>query len=512
MSENEIRDQLATRLGFIEPGLALVAKNYPLPNAAGSRGFCDILARDATGCFVIIELKRSDSTAREALHELAKYVELFQREKGLGPADVRTVIVSTAWRELRAPFSQAAREWSVNLRGYLLALDSDGVTPTAVQEISPLDEGLLIAPTPVHLLVQTRDGDLDAAWRWAADRLAAVGVEHLVGFDLHHQTRDRGIYLVLGQMNPENALAVGLSRLAQVHEYDLSDALEGYELEYTALYHLCQEYAGFTLEHVTPHSLASVRQDSAWQLTAVRRTGVFTDELLWPDENLIGASSTTGGLSDVRFHGAARTGHVQRWDRLVSRAQFALAGNESWSIIVTGWLEEIAAAGHEVEVSIDIYNPCDLVSAFAFGWPDQLDAYLPHIQVAASAAGKRRTLQGCLVSARTFRSAFLAFEQAYGDPQAWWIELSSGNAWRSDLDFLDELGLRYAVFEWSEESPNGAVLEYENNRLIRRPAEKMVGGTPFWHDCEPLPELISKNKHEFAQFSLMLQQLVHRPG
>ncbi|MBQ0994886.1 hypothetical protein KBX08_33070, partial [Micromonospora sp. H61] len=416
------------------------------------------------------------------------------------------------WRELLAPFSQAAREWSVSLRGYRLALDSDGVTPTAAQELRPLEEALLVAPTPIQVLIQTRNGDVDAAWRWAAGRLAAVGVEHLVGFDVRHRTYDPGVYLVLGRMNPERPQAAALSRLAEEHGYDLSDAREGYELEYTALYHLCQEYAGFTLEDVAPHSLATIQQDPAWQITAVRRTGAFTDELVFTNEDLIGDSSTTGGLSDAHFHGAARTSHHQRWDRFISRIQLALAGNESWSIIVTGWLEEIASDGHEVEVSIDIFNPCDLVSAFAFGWPDQLDAYLPGLRVVARAEGKRRTLEGCLVSARIFRSVFLAFDLAYGDPQNWWIQRAYGNAWRSDLDFIGELGLRYAVFEWSEEDESGAVLEYEDNQLLRRPAEKMIDSAPFWHDCEPVSELLTKNRHEIGQFALMLQQRIHIGG
>jgi hypothetical protein len=84
--------------------------------------------------------------------------------------------------------------------------------------------------------------------------------------------------------------------------------------------------------------------------------------------------------------------------------------------------------------------------------------------------------------------------------------------WRSDAEFVRELGLRYATFEWSEELPDGAVLEYEGNQLVRRPAERIIDGAPFWHDCEPLSELISKNRDEFGQLAFMLQEHTHRPG
>jgi hypothetical protein len=185
--------------------------------------------------------------------------------------------------------------------------------------VRPLQAALLIGPTPIQLLVQNVNGDLDAAWCWAADRLAAVGVEHLLGFDFRHPTFDAGVYLVLARMDPDSDQAAELSWLAYEHHYDLSDAPEGYELEYTALYHLCQEYVGFTLEHVTPHSLASVLQNPAWQLTGLGRTGPFIDELVFPEADLIGASSTTWGLSDVRYRGAARSSPHQQWDRFVSQ-------------------------------------------------------------------------------------------------------------------------------------------------------------------------------------------------
>jgi RecB family endonuclease NucS len=106
-NEAAIRDELAKRLELIEPGLTLVKTNFPLPNAHGTRGFLDILARDTTGMLVVIEIKRSDSTAREAIHEVLKYVELLRRERGMANDRLRAIIVSTTWRELLVPFSVA---------------------------------------------------------------------------------------------------------------------------------------------------------------------------------------------------------------------------------------------------------------------------------------------------------------------------------------------------------------------------------------------------------------------
>ena len=99
-----IRDAIAERPELIELGLVTVRANYHLQNSEGTRGFVDVLARDRQGLFVAIEVKRSDNTAREALHEVLKYRELLRRELGLRVDQVRAIIASTTWRELLVPF------------------------------------------------------------------------------------------------------------------------------------------------------------------------------------------------------------------------------------------------------------------------------------------------------------------------------------------------------------------------------------------------------------------------
>ena len=86
---------------MLEPGLTLVEVNDRLPNNAGGKGFIDILAKDHLGHFVIIELKRSKVSSRDALFEILKYMPLFRRHHGVGTHQIRCFIVSTTWHELR---------------------------------------------------------------------------------------------------------------------------------------------------------------------------------------------------------------------------------------------------------------------------------------------------------------------------------------------------------------------------------------------------------------------------
>ena len=80
--ESKIRDYFSENLHMIEDELTLIDKEYYLPNAEGASGKVDILAKDRFGHYVIIEIKKSDKTAREALHELYKYIALMRLESG----------------------------------------------------------------------------------------------------------------------------------------------------------------------------------------------------------------------------------------------------------------------------------------------------------------------------------------------------------------------------------------------------------------------------------------------
>src|SRR5437016_5205679 len=75
---------------------------------------------------VIIELKRSNQAAREAVHEIFKYVTLFQQQNGLPDHKIRCLIVSTEWDELRIPFSAVAALAHFQLSGYLIETDESG--------------------------------------------------------------------------------------------------------------------------------------------------------------------------------------------------------------------------------------------------------------------------------------------------------------------------------------------------------------------------------------------------
>ncbi len=125
-NEATIRDHLANDLGVLELGLGLIETEHSLKNAHGTGGRIDILAKDRFGNRVIIEVKRSDASSRQALHELFKYSSLYCAEEGLPYGSVRSILVSTEWNELRVPFADYLRVAEVQCEGFELHVDANG--------------------------------------------------------------------------------------------------------------------------------------------------------------------------------------------------------------------------------------------------------------------------------------------------------------------------------------------------------------------------------------------------
>ncbi|WP_392482697.1 endonuclease NucS domain-containing protein [Nostoc sp. C110] len=127
INEADIRDFLTQNLDIVEPNLKFIKKEFSLENSLGAGGRIDILAKDKFGFFVIIEIKKNDKTARQALHELQKYMALFKTNYGLATHKCRCILLSTDWHELLVPFSEFSRVVDYQIDGYQLIVNEEGI-------------------------------------------------------------------------------------------------------------------------------------------------------------------------------------------------------------------------------------------------------------------------------------------------------------------------------------------------------------------------------------------------
>ncbi|MEU8344916.1 endonuclease NucS domain-containing protein [Spirillospora sp. NPDC048832] len=466
--ENWIRPQLAEHLEVLEPGLKLITEEYVLPNASGSGGRIDILARDQHQMWVVIELKRANATAREAANEIAKYAELLRQHKGL-PADrIRTIVVALEpqWRELLAPLSNVARDWRHDLRGYSLHVDEAGM-PLSARRVEWLPEPLDQRLTSIHhFYLFGRPQDRDKCWEQVCARAGEAHVTDLVGVDVLFQgpaekvRNPHGLYVAFGRIDPQ----VGPPPCAQVcdHPVLFPDERTGFQYpdEYDALCHVTSSVLGDEAESGNPTNFNRLVQDPDWQIGHVRTTGAFAAGL-YETSDFVAALRGNDGEARELFHASASTAVASRWHLLKQDVMRRLAGNEQWTELMGAWLENVEQWDGEYDVEVHIFNPCDLLGTLIHGLPQRTVDYrtevigprmtelVPMIAAVAVPRDKSRVsslLQGGLQWDGTPVAAFQRqVKSIYPTPLSWASHHYGGITWEADRRLLKLMGLWHVI-------------------------------------------------------------------
>ncbi|ANJ95111.1 endonuclease NucS domain-containing protein [Serratia plymuthica] len=145
IKENELRDLICERIELLGDDLTLLNKEKYIPNSLGTKGFIDIYAKDKDNNHVLIELKRSNQAARQALHEVIKYAEGVKSYFGANDDEIKLIIASTEWSELLVPFSSLTHNTPFFLKGVKIHLDGIDIV---TENIEPLkyNKGRFISP------------------------------------------------------------------------------------------------------------------------------------------------------------------------------------------------------------------------------------------------------------------------------------------------------------------------------------------------------------------------------
>lgn len=405
--ENLIRDQLATRLDLIEPGLELLATEYVVGNPDGAGGRIDILARDRLGNIVVIELKRSDQAARTALHELMKYIALVQVQRGLTAERLRAVLVSTEWHELLTPFSEQVHTSRYSLQGYALTLDASGA-PCRADPIVPLPASNgLVFPTKFSWLTFSSASDRQHAHARIEEILRAVAVEHatLIEFDSIELGRVQFPYsLVLAIFPMSGAQARGILE-QKTHPIELLSDFGALE-ELREDDHTLQAAVQASLESVifcvagvrdvhTVQSRNLLAERKLWQLERVTRLGPrLEDRLLLSDADLVEALCGIDGSNEVYLLKAVASSSKAQFEALAA-ALDRLLSRHGWATAAVATLKRAALTSGATIVA-RAHTPSNLLTNFAVFLRTGDSAYLPSFDIIASAASRTESLSGLL--------------------------------------------------------------------------------------------------------------------
>lgn len=514
MLEAPLRDLISNQLSALEDGLTLLDIERYIPSSMGTRSFIDILAKDARGRWVLIEVKRSDAAAREAIHEIYKYVEAVKGHLGARDDEIRAIIASTDWKELLSPFSRFVHDTSISVTGMMIAVaeEKNTVSAQAVEPL-PITSGRVLSPwheislykSPERLAAGVASYDASCQTKGIADYImvvlkapdgfyeASVRATALALHQIHGgsgepseqeiadtaekmKQLDHMIYFVPQLLSAEQYSKIiqsDPSAYAEVKEF--SDDLEGEELLASL-----QDYALYASPKVERDYFeigypakfrCKILESQGWIIEEIHRRGAFARNKNLTDETILGEIAGEAGTSGQRLKRSILLSSKAEFAQLLKDVSECLPNNPVWRTMIRDQLEEARAEFPNDTVDVSIFAPSTgMLTLFFVATQEDGVLYYPTYSLMVKVGGEiRRMYAGELKPADSSPvkpEAFTHVLKKYygGDIGALTMTMTWGGYEARDIEILEELGLTYDSFRCDADGDERQVYRFKYGR------------------------------------------------
>lgn len=456
--EHIIRDWLAVNLDFIEPGLQLIEKEHHLQDEIGSSGFIDILCKDVYNNFVIVEIKRSDSAARQTFTEVLKYAELIQNIYSARNSEIRIIIVSTHWDEIIRAFSHLCFKSPFAIKGFQIIIDEQTKLPETKEEVVPVSSrphSRKFMPYQELYLFHSKEKRLQThealnhrlqiaqAYDYVALDLDApvdkdLPYPYAINAAFQKRSKEELLHSIL--------LLDGMQHLdMEVDEFDNEDEYVNYLNQVFTIALKMNDYSD-SFEVGYGEKFENVIGVQGWKITAINRYGIFKSDPRYSDDLLIKELKGHDGNSSNKFVGFSESSQKERIKEIRSECQNCLSHTPNWAEFIDYTFSDLERSNEKFKVIVDIYNPDSIVTALYFtlikGDPSYLPLFLimidyPDIDKTIfykgeiNSTGKKQTLK--LFTTVDYREITNELTRIWIDPD-------------NELDAF-RMGLRYSILE-----------------------------------------------------------------
>lgn len=530
MKESQLRDLIALNINKLKSDLTLLKKEQYIPNEVGTNGFIDLYAKDKFGNHVLIEIKRSNTASREALHEVNKYVEGVKQHFGVKDTEIHVIIASSEWDELLVPFSRFFNDTTFLLQGYEIIVTNDG-TDFHANLVNPLliSQGRFIAPW--HGMYWYKDANaLEEGVRSIQAAYQEKQIEDyiLVTFYLQNElsTEERSAAM---RSSVAQVLGVDESEISSlpeipVHEYIAytglqtltkekclqilncdSDVMEEVQEllpdmeEEEALCYLHESVEGMKprpqydyYEIGYPAKFGKLLDEPNIEILKIIRHGSFARNILLCNKTIISELRGEDGSTRQKFKKKISISNTAHIKTLKSEISSCLAENPIWKAHILRIIEEIQTEFPKSEIDISIFNPCTGVFTIYYSTTRENGfLYLPSYYIIVHNANEVRMYFGALEKSGAAISFPQVLDKYYGGSlSALLLSVTWGGKDVRDSDIIEDLGMQYRSFRCDKAG--------KENIFFKLRDEK-------WRICEPTDMISLFSEYLEANEKLVLQ-------
>ncbi|BAQ12843.1 putative Endonuclease NucS [Clostridium botulinum] len=379
--ESIIRDYLCKNLDFISKDLRLVKKEYKLENVFGTKGFIDILARDAEDNYVIIEIKRSNQASRQAIHEISKYAALLKYNLKVKDSEIRLVIISTTWEELIVPYSEFHNNNNYYLEGYKINLDSNNI-PINKEKIKPLNLDIERSISrSQHIFLYSNNDKLNKKIEKISALLPKYGINDFIivqmttdndipypnALYLVHQRYSKEYYLNLLKIRLQNNKSFSdefidlydeALELEEIYDLNSQEESEEYYISLEGIF--LQDFIekmGYDDYEIGYPEKFMITISSEWSVQEVICNGLFEKDKLFSNVKAIREIMSINESNLIIYSNQSTSNNNPKINEIFNRSINIFYSNKIWKHHISRIYDKLRKERKKYNISVIIFNP-----------------------------------------------------------------------------------------------------------------------------------------------------------
>lgn len=480
--ESEIRDWLSLNLDFIDKDLKLIQKEFYLKDDIGANGYVDLLCKDSYNNFVIIEIKRSETSARQTISEILKYHALIKHNFNARESEIKIIIISTHWQELIRPYSETIHRTTYDLVGYKINIDESS-KPIFIEKIEPLDrtiisrkfafwQGLYMFKTPT---------ERQAFYTDIQPYLISKGPSDFVIVSAHADITNPLVIFPYGIIISFQKLAIAevLTTIQNFNKTNKGDLLTEDYFKDEPDYHKYLEGEMINAidtfghyherESCYPQKINVMINAENWIIEKIDRFGIFGKDPRYNDELLLNELMGLDGNSDLAFQGIAESTQLERVKEIQRECTNSLMPSPIWQSTIAAIFEELKYESRKFRIQLHISNQKSLLFAIYHVIKNKEPLYLPsyHLLIEYLDSNEVLVYKGCINWNLNTPSPKYFKPLPSNENGKWLAELVYGKP--DNNKAANEQNLRYTTAKYllvNGKSKFTAFIEAKNGKLV----------------------------------------------
>ncbi|MPT35902.1 MAG: DUF91 domain-containing protein [Flavobacterium sp.] len=533
MKESQIRDILIQNLHILNPNYKFLNKEAYLPSDIGTRSFIDILACDENGKYIVIELKKSNTTARQAIHELLKYLEALKENLALKTDEIELVVVSTEWDELLVPFSSFLSNVDLKTTGFQLLLEDDKIYANKINATAISQDRILssIQMARYYSSSQSLKKGIKEHIKFftkrdienfvliilkAPENYKEIMLESIRDFEIgmygEIKTSNYDVFLNCEYMIYSANQLLSLEKYTNIYlkyysNLDNEDSVNEILNNEVGLYDKMELFNDFILEQEpfpisdfseigTPAKYIKFKEDEGWEVVEIQKFGALSENQFLNNEQIeqeIKASGTTGEryISEIDVTNKASISRVKR------EISNCLSDNIVWRNHILEIIDSLTKEKQKIKrIRLSMYNPMNILySIYLICSQPSGILYIPSYQIEVELDDESRLyvgyLDGNFKEEITISDILNKFWNS--NISDFFMSLTWGGYFKNNLEVCEYIGLNYKTMLINMKGDVSEIFRYENYRFIEGEC-----GNPIEDFCLKLfentflvPEIIS---------------------